>query len=313
MKLSFLYIHTPTGLYITKDSVDNSDWSYGLYISNLLFDGRLPTKSWQQEWVRIDKVPVKVQKQDEEQLKIIGYELGDSYKSLASDKLKDSIKVFEYEDLDDKVQQFYQRITEKIPAKLTDVDFQFKHLCDVDDFNNLIPNNNIRVEHQLIDKIVFHPILLPIKKAKVSRTDAFNYIKKQVEAQVNRKYCSMSTYSWEIGISKTIFLEAPESYQYDVGKRKHKYETRYKYTRSSPMITIYIDESHMKQYKDKAYATVCPEFEGDTEQDVQNKMDEYVREIIEFTNKPVQDCPHCHGLGYVLSKQEIANILKEKI
>ena len=66
------------------------------------------------------------------------------------------------------------------------------------------------------------------------------------------------------------------------------------------MVTVFEMTNNKDQHK--GY-TPINEMEGENVDDLGNKVDAYCRELIKVINKPLIECPHCHGTGVVDFKE----------
>ena len=81
-------------------------------------------------------------------------------------------------------------------------------------------------------------------------------------------------------------------------KKKPKYETRYRKSRE-------VEVFNMTSAKDKYNNyTIIKGFEGNSEEDLKNKIDTYLEELMAIINEPLHDCPHCKGMGVILNDKK---------
>jgi len=115
-----------------------------------------------------------------------------------------------------------------------------------------------------------------------------NYLK----LNINPKYARISSdYDFCLSVEKVISHE-PESYTVDVGKRKPKYETRYRKQR-----TIKAFETSPEGYS--SYPTQ-KSISAKNQKELEEKIDDYLEEVLNEINKPLIQCNCCNGMGVIL-------------
>jgi hypothetical protein len=286
-------------------------------------NGKQPEKSFHRYWCVINKEPEKVQIY-KPQPNINGrYELIDNK---LSDKLPRIIKEKDIEKDNSgywlgeyaNFQSLYKYFSDKQPDILVDVEFTYKTICELDEIkdygifkyninhNSIWENkkevNNKDLIYQLIDKLLFPEILLPSKSCKLNSKDSYDIVRAYVKENINSKYAEItSDYDFCFTVKKKITLSQVDSYTVDVNnswfgkkKRKPKYEKRYV---TSRLVEIF--NMAPKIYNDYK---VIDGFQGKNQEDLKNNIDDYCKQLIEFINEPLIDCPHCQGYGVILKE-----------
>ena len=91
-----------------------------------------------------------------------------------------------------------------------------------------------------------------------------------------------------------------EKYTVDVNlfhkRRKPKYQQRYKKER--------LVEIFEMTYTGRGYQGYTPVkgFKGDSHTDLKENIDDYLKDLIEFINKPLVECKSCNGYGVELEE-----------
>lgn len=299
--------------------------SYDCSIKNLLFDGVLPEKSWCENWYIIQKEPIKLQKSVRQPDINHRYELIE--KDMVSEKVplvfkrEDVATYYDYEWLwkseFEHLKSLYRLVSDSQPDILEDVPFEFVVLMNVKDIptplqlsydiqktqwrsEGTIKLNNNAVEYQLLDKLVFPAPLLPQRPCKLSSADTYKIVREYVKQNINPKVAEItSDYDFCFTVKKKIPLSETVKYTVDTnwslfGKRKRpKYQTRYRSERQVECFEMTDDVRKYERY------TPIKGFEGKDHEELKEKIDEYLKNLIEFINEPLKDCPNCKGLGVI--------------
>ncbi len=161
--------------------------------------------------------------------------------------------------------------------------------------------------NQLIDKIVFPRIICESKPVRFTSKQTYDIIQEYVRCHIDGKFAEItSDYNFCFTVQKRIILDKEKAYTVNVNawlprKRKAKYETRY---RKHRLVQIFEMTSENDKYKEYP---VIQGFQGKNVTDLQNKIDNYLKNLIEFINEPLVDCPECGGTG-VTQKWQPKNI-----
>ena len=282
-------------------------------IKNLMIDGEKPTNSFHSNWCIVDKEPTKIQKIIKQSRINHRYELIDS--SMMSKKCPlvlrrdDVVYKEDYEwywkDEYSMYKSLYELISDEQPDILEEIDFKYETIMIVDEINKpeKFKYSGI-IKHQVIDKILFPDIILPSKPCSLNVLESYNIVRKYVKQHINYDVASItSDYDFCFTVKKRIMLSEVEKYTVDVNNswfnkrtRTPKHETRYKKVRE-------VECFNMAPKPYQSYS-VIKAFRGDNQDDLQNNIDSYCENLIEFINKPLEDCPHCKGFGVVLSEHK---------
>lgn len=162
------------------------------------------------------------------------------------------------------------------------------------------------IRHQLIDLIIFPSIILPNKPSKLTSFQTYKVVRQYIKDNINPKYAEItSDYEFCFTVKKRLEFSEPESFTVDVNnsifqkrKRKPKYVQKYRKARLSDAI---FEMTHADT-KYKGY-TIIQGFEGKDQTDLRQKIDFYLKNLIDFINKPLVDCPACKGMGVIKDSQ----------
>jgi hypothetical protein len=308
-------------IFINEDGKNNYDCT----IKKLLFDGVLPEKSWCENWYIIRKEPTKLQKQVQQSDINYRYELID--KDMVSDKVplvfkrEEAATYSNYEwvwkDKFAHLKSLYSLVSDPQPDILEDVPFEFIVLMNVKDISTpsqlsyaiqktqwksegTIELDNNAIEYQLLDRLVFPAPLLPQRPCRLSSVDTYKIVREYVRQNINPQVAEItSDYDFCFAVTKKIPLSETVKYTVDTnfglsGKRKKsKHETRYRSARQVECFEMTDDIRRYDRY------TPIKGFEGKNHEDLKEKIDKYLKNLIEFINEPLKDCPHCKGLGVI--------------
>jgi hypothetical protein len=219
----------------------------------------------------------------------------------------------------------YQEISDPQPDKEVEDEFEFNVIFIVDEIkppaeikypvneryleyssdNKKVIDyiSNGSVEHQILDKIIFPTILIHETPCRLSSEDTYNLVRNYVKLNINPKYAKVtSDYSFCIEVAKIVGITEPfeQTYERRYGqnrRRKPIMETRLV---SSREVKVF----RMTNEKDK-YDGYIPikGFEANNETELKEQIDAYLKELIDYINEPLIDCPHCQGKGVMLNSK----------
>ena len=107
-----------------------------------------------------------------------------------------------------------------------------------------------------------------------------------------------SNYAFCFEVKKLIPMIEPETIKYQNIFARTKRERNKIHTTVKRYEEKSIFEMTHEQEKYKGY-TVIPEMCADSEAELKEKVDTWLESLIEIINKPLCQCPHCQGAGYV--------------
>lgn len=327
--INLYVIKTEKGYYISDRPTGwDSDLLKGCYI-----DGELPKATFDKHWFFVKNKPKIIEKEISQSSINYRYELID--KSMKTDKIK---MVFKREDVAElnnyewiwkdayaHLESLYQLecdeqpdIKEKIEFEI-EVVYEIKKLDEPKDFHYRILEkrgfgaskkteiNRDDIQHQLIDKIVFPSIMQHLTPSVLTSEQTYHIVKAYIKDNINPYYAEItSDYDFCFAVAKKIRLLEHEKYTIDVNaswfskrKRKPKYETRYHKNRKIQIFEMTHKGDNYKNY------TAIKGFEGKDEKDLKEKIDYYLKCLIECINKPLTECPKCKGNGVIIDEKVI--------
>ena len=321
-------IKTKKGYYLSanpaKDYGDSGLLGY-------LFNGKAPESTFDKRWIFVQATskPILIEKEVSQPAINYRYELID--KSMITDKIKE---VFPRDVVSECNENGYDWYWKKEYAHLASlyelksdeqpkirklVDYELDIVMEIDEikkhegFSYQVQKTNWAhegttaltekaIRHQLIDSIVFPSIILQNKPSKLTSFQAYKIVRQYIKDNINPKYAEItSDYEFCFTVKKRLEFSEPESFTVDVNnnifstrKRKPKMVQKYQKARLSDAI---FEMTHANSNY-KGY-TAIQGFEGKDQTDLKQKIDFYLKNLIEFINTPLVDCPICKGTGFI--------------
>lgn len=292
--LQLIAIKTKDKVFVS-DNVSNSGY-FSSKLSSYLFDGELLTKTYKSDWFTLRQIPSKIEREVPPQKVNIRYELREGF---PESELTPKIIEKSYIDEDSpyyEVQGLYERKWDETDAGLEELEFELNIIEERDRFE--FTQEKYPVKYNFLNILNIHPILLSTTPCTLSRKDSYDIIRRYVKEKIDPRYAYISSdYDFHFEVKKKVKLHEPFKYEVDVNsgtRRRPKIETRYRHNREVSVIEFAEDPS---RYKGSTYS---PTFNGDNAEDLKNKVEAYLEELLEEINRPYVDCKHCKGAGVVL-------------
>ena len=315
--LTILCIKTNKGCFITDCTVTSGyDYDYhNTKLTKMLFDGKKPTSSYCKNWYFIEDYPTLVQTEVQGDIINRRYELKDE--SLESDKMP---RVIPYEDKEkyncDMIDNLYMYASDREPDYLAEVECDIQVLCDVEDFefppvidynavdkqsfsNRHYTIKNADVKHQMLDKIMFPALLLHEKPCKFTSKQMYDITRQYILDHIDNSVAKItSNYDFCFTVKKLVPLIEPETitYQNIFGRTKREREkihTKVKKFEEKEIFEMTHAQEHYKGY------SIIPEMTANNEAELKEKVDSWLEYLIDVINRPLVQCPHCNGSGYL--------------
>jgi hypothetical protein len=312
---NIIAVKTKEGFYITENP------SYETSLPKYLVNGKHPQPTFNKRWVFVKDEPKKIEKFVSHPSINYRYELIDT--SMASDKIPTILLEDEATYHDDgercwkeeyfHLRSLYVRNCDKQPDTIEPVDFALRVAMEVDTikepesfgykaiarWDETFTITDKDVIRQVIDTMIFPDLLLPTRPCKMTSKQTFDIIRAHVKDNIDSRYAMItSDYDFCFTVKKKVVLEDPVSYQVDINnnmfsgrKKTPKYVTRNTTTRDYTIFEMTSKESAYKGY------TIIAGFAGDNNEDLRQKIDAYLKDLMDFINDPVRECPQCKGAG----------------
>lgn len=319
--MKILAVKTSNGYFIKPE-----EWC-----GNTLFDGKEAEETFNKEWFLIKNKPKTVEEKVSRPSINYRYELKDI--SLESDKIKrifsisdvvanpnSSIYDWYWKDEYSHLSSMYDLKYDKQEPELKKIDFTFDVVCEINNIPYTKMDYKVQhtysydgyysitergIKHQLIDTIVFPEIVLPALPSALSSKDTYKIVRQYIKENINPSVAEItSDYDFCFAVKKKIPLCKPIKYTVDANnsifqrkKRKPIYVTRFEKERLLECFEMTNKEDNYKGY------TPIEGIRGNNHEELKKNVDRYCKELIEFINTPLKDCPHCSGMG-IIEKQE---------
>lgn len=320
----FLLIKTNEGVFVSD--VLNS-WS-STQIRNLRFNKQLAEETFHKNWFKIEYTKdTLVEEIIPAKTETVKYKLIKGFP--VTDKTPKEVpgNFFEYnydiESVENAgIKDLYEPVVKETPETYDPVDAEFEVIAEIENLEVLKPlnlkgyfrnstgpdgeravsdNPNWKeVNHQFIDRIIFHNDLLPLRPVEISSEASYAILRQYIKSNLNYEVCEItSDYDFCLTVSKKIKLKESKAYRYNEnmfsGKRKPKFVTRFI---KENKVKVFEIAPNIKGEVYEGY-TEMPTFQGDNYRDLEKKVEGYCKEVIEELNKPVHYCEKCNGLGVI--------------
>ncbi len=286
-----------------KIFIKNNDNNYNSMISSLYFDGVKAEKTYKEYWYSIKKLPEKIQQQGKDQYENIRYELKAGFpeseltpKIIHMSSLEDS----EYEE----VSGLYERKYDIKKGELEDVEFKIDIIAKRDRFEFV--KKEFEVGYNLLDELNFHPALLDEKPCYIPSEKAYEIIRQYVKNHLDGRYAKINfDYDFHFEVSKKVKLAEPIANKRNTNegnkRKKPNWITTYTESKSITVLNLKRKSSDSDYGKD---CVVPKPFVGENYEDMVDKMNQYLENLIQEINTPYEECPHCKGWGVILNGKD---------
>ena len=298
-KLQLIAIKTKDSVLIS-DNIDGDSY-HRSRLERYLYDGNKPNNTYKKDWFKLDKLPEKIETKVEPKQINRRYELKEGFS--VTDMTP---KVIEESYIDDEseyyeVKGLYDLKYDTTETTYEEIDFEINIIEELDEGFE-ITEQKFDYKYNLLDRIQTHPVLLQNMPCELSKKETYSIIRNHVKNNINPKVAHItSDYDFCFTVEKKIDLAEVEEYTVDVNmmnkRRKPKYEKRFKRMRS-----VKIFEAAPKPYN--SYPVVKP-FTGENTEDLNEKVEEYLSDLMDMINEPLADCPNCKGKGVILDENKL--------
>ena len=328
-KLTILCVKTNNGCFIS-DCAATTGYDYNYHtnkVNKLLFDGKLPTDTYQPNWFYIEQYPTTIQREVAGAYVNQRYELIDI--TLESEKMP---AVIAYETVEQyngaMIDSLYKYAYDREPDYLEDVACDIQVVCEIDDYNfppkfeysavakigwdeRKYTITNANVQHQLLDKMIFPAVLLHERPCKFTSKQMYDITRQYILEHIDNSVAKVtSNYNFCFEVKKLVPLIEPKTITYQNIFASTKRERNKIHTSIKKYEEKSIFEMTHEQDKYKGY-TAIPEMYANNEAELKEKVDTWLEGLMEIINKPLCQCPHCHGSGYIDDIKKLGFSYKE--
>ena len=327
--LNILCVKTDKGCFIS-DCRATSGYDYNYHrtqLDKLFFNGKNPTGTYYPNWYYIEEYPTTIQREVRGACVNKRYELVDT--TLESDKMP---LVIPYEDENqynsNVIESLYRFNYDQAPNYMEDVECDIQVVCEIDNYtfppkfeynaitrtgwnDNYYTIKNADVHHQMLDKMIFPPVLLHNRPCKLSSKQMYDLTRQYVLTHIDNSVAKItSNYAFCFEVKKLVPLIEPETITYQNIFGRTKRERNKIHTAIKKYEEKSIFEMTHEQEKYKGYS-VIPELYADSEAELKEKVDAWLEGLMEIVNKPLCQCAHCHGSGYIDDIKKLGFSYKE--
>ena len=315
-KLELHVIKTNKGCFISDCNATNGyDYNYHRSrVKDLYFDGKLPEESYLKNWYFINKYPNKIEVKENDKQINKRYTLINKEMESKALPLELDYDELDYEDSTYDLYELEYDIKKGGLKELTNVDIQI--ICEVEDFT-FPPNieyrttqkigwdkkeikiTNANIEHQMLDKMIFPQLLLHNRPCKISSVEFYHIVRQHVKDNIDTKYAKItSDYDFCFEVNKLIPLSVPKKFNYtnpfaSTKKQRSKIHTGVRQYKESSIFEMTHTQSNYQSY------TPLQPVEAMNEDELKEKIDTYLENLINYINEPLVECEHCQGNGWV--------------
>lgn len=315
--LTIFCVKTDKGCFIS-DCKATTGYDYNYHrtvLENMFFDGKKPTGTYYPNWFYIENYPTTIQREMRGELIHKRYELMDE--SLESEKMP---KVIPYEEEgnynNSVIESLYSFKYDQAPPYMEDVKCDIQILCEVEGYNfppkfeySAIEKSgwtdrqytikNADIKHPLLDKMIFPAMLLHERPCKLTSKQMYDMTRQYILEHIDNSVAKVtSNYAFCFEVKKLIPMIEPETIKYQnifgrTKKERNKIHTTIKRYEEKSIFEMTHDQEKYKGY------SVIPEMCANSEVELKEKVDTWLASLIEIINKPLCQCPHCQGAGYI--------------
>ncbi|EOE7205221.1 TPA: hypothetical protein SOK69_001689 [Clostridioides difficile] len=295
-------------------------------LTNLYFDGEKPKETYCKNWYVIDKYPKKIETE------LIEYtnERYEIYnKNIICEKFPEIIRKEDVDKFDFDISEFYTFKRDKLPIRLVEVEnVNVEVIMELDNFKmpnkieyavereisyskdtHLYTITNADVKHQMLDKIIFPEIMLSSRPCKLTSKQMYDITRQYIKENIDLSKAKItSDYDFCFEVKKIIQLTEPQKITYqDIFAKTKKERNKIKHrTKEYKEVGIFSMTHNQKNY---GVYTAIDGMYANNENELKEKIDTWLKGVVDIINKPLVQCEHCNGTGYIdeIKKIDINN------
>ena len=314
--IQFLLIETNTCSFIKCACQYNCSC-----VSNYKFDEKFGEKTFHSSYFKIDSVPRNITKRQPISFINKRFELKDpSFEREGVPKSAPESYFVEsggdsFKSQFAHLESLYEYKYDSTPEQYVPIEFELKILCKIDkiedygDFSypvfrtqwtheGYINTSKSIIGNYEIDKILFPDIILPSRPCFLTSKQSYDIVRAFVVQNIDSNYAKItSNYDFCFTVKKLIKESNEEISLHRVIGSKSKKSKANKNFVDSREIVIFEMTHHEHLYK--GY-TPIEGFKGSNQEDLKNKVDAFLKELLIKINTPLEDCPKCKGRGVLI-------------
>lgn len=280
--------------------IANEDYYGTKDLTQFQFDGETPEKTNKDRWFKLMSIPKVVSAKQEDKRINVRYELKAGY---TATELMPQIITQEMEQSEeyDEVIGLYNYKYDTIPGEYEPIEFEIKEIYAREDFEFV--QNVYDAESSLLTQIEYPEEAYQDKPCKIDSKRMLQIIRNYVKANIDTSVATItSDYDFHFEVKKKIPLADPYNILVDKNnslfnkRRKPQWVNKMVSEKSSTIINLKDNKTSSDYGND---CVVAPSIIGKNYQDLQNKIEKYLSELMEQINKKYCECPTCKGWGIV--------------
>ena len=287
----FSVIDCGTHIYIKDD-----DGSYYSSIPDLFFDGVSAEKTYKENWYKLNTIPKSVSKRLPDKRVNVRYELKAGYKT--SDLMPPVINMTSLSDTEyEEVAGLYDYKCDTEDQGLEELEFEINLIYKKNDFKWLKKKYN--GNSSLLSQIEIHPDILQEFPQSLSSEQMYDVIRNFVKTNINNQVARItSDYDFHFEVQRKILIAEPYNYDVDLNstnkRKKPNWVKKWVDSKQETIINL------KRTPRDSSYGSNCiipSAIYGSSAVDLENRVNEYLENLMKEINKQYQECPHCKGWG----------------
>ena len=157
----------------------------------------------------------------------------------------------------------------------------------------------------MLDKMIFPEIIIHSRPCSLDSKQVYDITRQYIIDNINKDIAKItSNYDFCFEVKKIIKRVEPKTYEtYNIFARTKKARSKTHY-KVSEYKEIQIFEMTNENEKYKGYTPISAIY-ANNENELKEKLDDFLEDLINFINTPIEECEHCKGTGY---KQDIENL-----
>lgn len=153
-----------------------------------------------------------------------------------------------------------------------------------------------------IDELFYPNILHEHLPCQLTSKETYDIIREHVKRNIDPTSARVSSdYDFYFAVNKLVKLWKPQIKQNElltVKGKSFKNKKYREYTITNREFSVFEMAHNYRGYKN------IEPFSGDNHRDMQQKIDAYLEELMVAINTPLEDCPHCKGMGVIIEKMD---------
>lgn len=284
-------------------------------IKDLHFDGVNPKETFLKNWYVIDKYPTIIEVQEKDKVINERYVLKD-----AEMETKALPMEIPYDEMDDEYDDRYNLYELRYDVQkgelrvLDNVDIQV--VCEVGNFelppvinykttqeinfkDREIVITNVDIKHQMLNRLIIPEIMIHNYPCSVSSVQMYHIVRQHIKDNINNEYAKItSDYDFCFTVKKIVPLHTHGNYTYqNIFTRTKKERSKVHHGVAKYNEFEIFEMTHTgKNYS--GYTPIQP-ITANSQQELKDKIDNYLEELMAYINEPLIECEHCKGMGYV--------------